>query len=123
MPRSAHWRGNSLRGPKKRSFAPRACRALTQDDKLRCPFLRNEESKRACHPERRRREEPALSVAKGSVYPALTENRRQRAAEARQDLLAEEPVGLVQGVLSSVCSVDSRQAAFRIDHPHQQRTG
>jgi hypothetical protein len=34
-----------------------------------------------------------------------------------------EPVGLLQDVLRAVCSVDSREAAFRVDHPHQERTG
>jgi hypothetical protein len=58
---------------------------------------------------------------------SLTENRRERAAEARQDVLTEQLAGLVEHVLRSVRTVDSREAAFRIDRlrqtPRPQRSG
>ena len=61
----------------------------------------------------------------GAVVDAstLTQNRPHRAAEARQHVFTEQLVGLFQDVFRSVRSVDSRKSAFRIDHPHQARTG
>jgi hypothetical protein len=46
------------------------------------------EAERACHPERRRREEPALSAAKGSAFtagPPMIANEKQIPRCARDD--------------------------------------
>jgi len=50
----------------------------------------------------RRESRSFASLLRKKREKVLTQNRRDRAAEARQDVLAEQLVGLVQDVLRSI---------------------
>jgi len=80
--------------------------------------------KRACHPERRRREGSAVINQKGSAWiPTVLQDCPERAYEARQYIFSFQCVVLSERGPAAVGAVDARAAAFGIDDPDQACAG